>query len=138
MATTSNTPQHISGRRIAGWVVQLGSFATTYACIAALKMPELQTFGLAVAIEGALYYAKKLAFLDGRDSVGWAAVLLDTLLNAGGIWPFAKLLNGTPTWIMIVEALGLNADLGPIAAFIISLALGFILSVLPHRLLTEE
>lgn len=129
---------HISGRKIAGWLAQAGSFATTWAFIAALDMPGLLGFGIAVVVEVVLFFSKRLAFRDHRDSVAWGAVVIDMFLNAGGIWPYVGKLNHTPTWVMLSQALGLDASLGPIASLIISLVLGFILSVLPHRLLDED
>lgn len=137
MAAATNSPTTLTGRKIAGLVAQLGSFATTWACINAIGLPSLPGFGIAVVVEVVLFYAKKMAFENGRESVGWCAVLLDTLLNAGGIWPFSKNLSATPTWVMLAEALSLKGQMGPIAALIIALVLGFILSILPHRLLDE-
>jgi len=137
MATYAEQPIRMDGRRIAGLIAQAGSFATTWAFIAALDMPPLIGFGVALGIEIVLYYGKKLAFEQGADSIGWVAVALDTLLNAGGLWPITKRFSATPTWIMLAEALGLQAQMSSVAALIIALVLGFILSALPHRLLRK-
>jgi hypothetical protein len=137
MATYAEPPIRIDGRRIAGLIAQTGSFATTWAFIAALKMPPLIGFGVALAVEIILYYGKKLAFERGADSIGWVAVVLDTLLNAGGLWPITKQFSATPTWIMLAESLGLEVQMSALAALILALVLGFILSALPHRLLSN-
>lgn len=128
---------HISGRQWAGYLAALGSFATTWACIAALSISGWPGFGIALVVEVVLYQAKKLAFQNHKETAGWAAVLLDTLLNAGGIWPYTSRLNATPTWLMIAQGFQLDSTLGPLAALVISLVLGFVLSVLPHRLLAD-
>lgn len=137
MTTYADAPMRMDGRRVAGMIAQAGSFATTWAFIAALAMPPLIGFGIALGIEIVLYYGKKLAFEQGADSIGWVAVALDTLLNAGGLWPITKRFSATPTWIMLAEALGLEQQMSSIAALIIALVLGFILSALPHRLLKK-
>lgn len=135
MSAIAEAPTRMDGRQIAGLIALAGSFATTWAFIAALDMPPLIGFGVALAVEVVLYYGKKLAFERGADSIGWVAVALDTLLNAGGLWPITKRFSATPTWIMLAESLGLEPQMSMLAALIIALVLGFILSALPHRLL---
>ena len=137
MTTRADAPIRMDGRRIAGLIAQAGSFATTWAFIAALNMPPLIGFGISLGVEIVLYYGKKLAFENGAESIGWVAVGLDTLLNAGGLWPVAKGLSATPVWVMLAESLGLEKQMSALAALIIALALGFVLSALPHRLLKK-
>jgi hypothetical protein len=141
MATrTTRTPREhmqINPHKIAATLAQLGSFATTYGCILALGGSGKFGFFVAVGIEFLLAAAKSLVF-DGKkssaDAFGWIAIVVDTLLNAGGIWPGVLTLDKAPSWIMLKDSLGLDGDLSKLPALIVALVLGYLLSVAPHRL----
>jgi hypothetical protein len=124
--------------KIGAVLAQLGSFLTTYAFFAAVLIgaPPLLTFGIAVGVEFLLTLGKGLLFNTARhdDAVGWAAILFDTLLNGGGLWPYAARLAATPTAIMFTEALHLDGQMGSVPALVLALVFGFWLAVSPHRL----
>lgn len=130
-------PMAINPRKIAAALAQLGSFGTTYGCVMAMGGKGYQGFLIAAVLEVVLAAAKSLVF-DGRksssDAFGWIAILVDTFLNAGGIWPMVKVLDNAPTWIMLKESMNLQGDIGSLPALIVALALGYLLSVAPHRL----
>lgn len=130
-------PMRINPHKIAAFLAQLGSFATTYGCIIALGGKGYTGFWIAVAVEFLLATAKSLVFdskKSSADALGWIAIAVDTFLNAGGIWPMVKVLDNAPTWIMLKESMGLEGDLGRLPALIVALVLGYLLSVAPHRL----
>jgi hypothetical protein len=134
-------PLTINPRRIAAGMAQIGSFATTYGCVLAMGGTGNTAFLLALAIEFILMMGKTLVF-DGKkndaDFLGWIAILLDTLLNAGGIWPMVQTLDKAPSWIMLKESMGLAGEVGKIPALIVALVLGYLLAVAPHRLWREK
>lgn len=130
-------PMEVNPRKIAAGLAQIGSFATTYGCVMAMGGKGYLGFFLALAIEVILMAAKSLVF-DGKrsssDAFGWIAILIDTFLNAGGIWPMVQVLDNAPSWIMLKESMNLEGDIGKLPALIVALALGYLLSVAPHRL----
>lgn len=138
---TVREPLTINPRKIAAAMAQIGSFATTYGCIMALGGKGYAGFFLAVAIEFFLMMGKSLVFdgkKTGADAFGWVAIVADTFLNAGGIWPAVQTLDKAPSWIMLKEGMGLAGDLGRLPALIVALALGYLLAVAPHRLWRER
>lgn len=137
MTTVRKTPDGaliINGHKIAAILAQLGSWATTYACVVALGVTGYTGFFISIGAEFLLAAGKALVFSGKRnDTVGWIAIGLDTLLNAGGLWPYAQHLDNTPVWVMLVQSMGLDGELRKIPALVITLALGYVLSVAPHR-----
>lgn len=129
-------PVQINPHKIAALLAQLGSWATTYAFILAIGITGMTGFFLSVGVEFFLAAGKSLVF-DGKkssaDAFGWIAIVVDMLLNAGGIWPGVQTLDKAPTWIMLKEGMGLNGDLSQLPALIVALVLGYLLSVAPHR-----
>jgi hypothetical protein len=124
--------------RIGAVIAQILSFAATYAFIAAVLKGAtgITTFLVAAGVELVLSLAKNAMFKQhARDgAIGWSAVIFDTLLNAGGVWPIAKNIGGTPTATMIAEWLGIEATVNETAAIVIAIGLGFLLSILPWYL----
>ncbi len=133
---TQREPMQINPHKIAAVLAQIGSFATTYGCLLALGMHGMAGFLLAIGVEFFLAAGKSLVFdhrRSGADAFGWIAIIADTLLNAGGIWPGVQTLDKAPTWIMLKEGIGLDGDLSRLPALIVALVLGYLLSVAPHR-----
>lgn len=119
-------------------LAQIGSFITTYAFFAAV-MPTADgrlVFGISVSVEYLLTLGKGLLFNTSNrdDAVGWASAGFDTLLNAGGLWPYTTRLAATPTAVMLTQTLGLEGGMSSIAALILALVFGFWLAIAPHRL----
>jgi hypothetical protein len=123
------------GNRIAAVVAWLIGLATTYLGLAALLLNAPWWLPIAVALvaQGMLTWAER-AIWRGRPSlVGALALLLDTLLNAGGVFPYALLLGDTPPVRMFATALGTPAQIGPVGAMIVSLVLGFAIAAAPEE-----
>lgn len=115
-------------------LAQIGSFATTYLFFIAVMDGAgwYAILGIALAVEFLLLLGKGLARQGG--TVGPAAIVFDMLLNAGGIWPSTRHIAESPPAQMIVEAFHLQPSFGLIPAFVLSLLIGYLLAVLPHRL----
>lgn len=115
-------------------LAQLGSFATTYAFFIAVMNGATwyAILGIALAVEFLLTLGKGLVERGG--TIGPASILFDMLLNAGGIWPSSRHIAESPPAQMVVEAFHLQPSFGLVPAFVISLLIGYLLAVLPHRL----
>jgi hypothetical protein len=119
-------------------LAQIGSYLTTYAffraVLAGMDLPLV--IGIALAAEFLLFLGKGLLFDPRRHdgAAGWASVLIDTLLNAGGLWPYVTRVSDTPTAKMVVEAFGLHGTIGHVPALILTLVAGYVLAVAPHRI----
>jgi hypothetical protein len=133
---TKNRTIVLNGYKVAAAAAQVGSFATTWMFISALGVTGLAGFGVALVTEFILL-ASKTVVLSGEsrsDAIGWIAIISDAVLNAGGLWPFILRVDQTPSWKMLVDALTLEGDMRKVPALVITLVIGFVLAVAPHRL----
>ncbi len=132
--------QAINLYKIGAGLAQAGSLLTTYAFFRAVMAGADLKVVIAVSacVEFILFLGKKLLFnarqRQGSKQIAIPSILLDTLLNAGGLWPYAKNLATTPTAIMLSEALALRGTIGAMPALILSLVAGYLLAVAPHTL----
>lgn len=69
-----------------------------------------------------------------RNAVSGLAVVVDSAINAGGIWPLVLRFEDTPTWRMFATALELDPRFALVPALVVSLALGFWLAAAPERI----
>jgi hypothetical protein len=67
------------------------------------------------------------------SSVGIGALLLDVLMNAGGVYVYVRNIGDTPTVRMLMEAFGLAGDVSPIGAMIVALVIGFLIAAAPEE-----
>ena len=83
------------------------------------------------------------AFLTVLESPAWrgkagpvniAAVAIDTLANAGGIFPFTQRIGETPPAQMFIQAFHLDGTISPIVAVLLAIALGYILAAGPESI----
>lgn len=67
---------------------------------------------------------------------GILAVAVDTVLNGGGMWAVVLNLNDTDSYQMFAKSLNFGAEgqMRMLPALGIALALGFVLSIAPHKL----
>jgi hypothetical protein len=145
----TTTTAHRSGAtlspgKIGALIVGGVSWVTTYWCVLWIMEPTPETgyataIGVSVVAEIVLTLMKRCLFNADRsdDGIGWAGLLIDAVINAGGILPRAgKLLTFPPIAAMLL-AVGVNAAderINSIGAFIVAIIAGALLSVLPHRL----
>jgi hypothetical protein len=135
--TTQTQPQkmmRLDGRKVAAAIAQIGSFTTTWLFIGAIGMDGWKCFGISLAVEVILTIAKGSILSGKSDILGGAAILIDTLLNAGGLWPYVQRIDHTPTWKMFTESVGLDGTLRQLPALGFALVIGLLLSASPHLL----
>ncbi|HJZ48688.1 MAG TPA: hypothetical protein VKE41_16035 [Roseiflexaceae bacterium] len=124
----------IRGNKIAAALAQAGSFATTWLFVRALGYTDVDGFLIAAVVEFILT-AGKFPLLHSRgDLLGLIALILDTGLNAGGLWPSVQKFDQTPTAQMLSQALHLSPQMHSVPALFFALLFGFLLSALPHWL----
>lgn len=124
----------INGRKIAAALTQIGSFVTTYLFVLALGIDGPIGFLVALGVEFMLMAAKHNSLLGRGDSIGITAIVVDTLLNAGGLWPYMLRLDKTPTWGMMATSLHLESEVRLLPALGFALLFGFLLSAAPSWL----
>jgi hypothetical protein len=146
-------------RRIAAVVAALGGWYTTWLFITAIGIQGIPGFAVSVIVEWLLFEFKREVLASGSQLTvgGVIAIIVDTALNGGGMWSVVLGLNNTDTYDMFHKAL----ELGPkplatpaageavaaaggavvaagsmpmLPALGIALALGFVLSIAPHKL----
>ena len=106
---------------------------TTNQFLAPLIDDVVTRWAVTIALQLVLTVVESEFWQGQRGQVSGAAVAIDTLINAAGLYPFVGSLGATNVWTMISEATGAAADVGTIAAVVISLFLGYILAATPER-----
>jgi hypothetical protein len=130
--------------KVGALIAAVISWVTTYWCVLWIMQPgagESMTIPLAVSIvaELILTLMKRCLFNADRsdDGIGWAGLVVDAIINAGGILPRAGRLLTFPPVATILSVFGVSAadaTVNNVGAFIIAIVAGALLSVLPHRL----
>lgn len=130
----------MNGRKVAGWIAAVFSYITTLWCVQALGGEGFMAYGIAFGLELFLFMAKGLVFNSRRqdDALGWIAIAVDTLLNAGGMWNYILRVDETPAYKMIAVAFDMQPQIAKVWALVLSLVLGYLLSYGPHRLLRDD
>lgn len=129
-------PVEVSRRRMVAVAAQLASWYTTYLLVYQLGGDGLVGFALSIVLEWLLLELKRRIFAGENrgDAMGWAAIALDTLINAGGLWVYVQALDETEAWGMLSQALQLGQELQKLPSLAIALTIGFLLSYAPFRL----
>ena len=107
---------------------------TTYQLVQALR-PDLELRMLIAAAIGAqvLFTWLEKPVLRGKpNKISSAVLLLDTLTNAGGIFPMALRAPETPPAQMLIAAFHLAPTMPPLGALLLSLVFGFLLAAAPE------
>lgn len=120
------------------------SWITTYWCVLWIMEPKPEdgyalAIGVSIAVEIILTLMKRCLFNKDKsdDGIGWAGLIVDAVINAGGILPRAGRLLTFPPIAAILTVAGINTvdpKVNSIGAFILAIIAGALLSVLPHRL----
>jgi hypothetical protein len=79
------------------------------------------------AMESPIWQGRKVSWLT------WGVLLMDTLVNAGGLWQWIKNLPETDLAAMINETLGVQVDIT--IALVIVLIIGAVLAYAPEAIL---
>lgn len=122
--------------KIAAAIAQVLSFGATYLLAAAIFGQGLNAFGAALAFEFVLMKGKQLVFSGDNpsDPTGWSCIIADTVINGAGMFAGVLQFDQTEVWTMLQQSLELKGEMGGIPALVISLVLGFVLSIAPHSL----
>lgn len=130
--------------KVGALITAVVSWLTTYWCVLWVMQPapnDGYTVVIVVSViaELVLTLMKRCLFNTDKtdDGIGWAGLIVDAVINAGGILPRAgRLLTFPPIAAMLV-AVGVDpasAQVNAVGAFIVAIIAGSLLSVLPHRL----
>jgi hypothetical protein len=148
MAVTS-TPTNSKGvtfnpGKVGALLTACISWLTTYWCVVWVMEPKPDTgytavIVVSVIVEIILTLMKRCLFNADKsdDGIGWAGLIVDAVINAGGILPRAGRLLTFPPIAAILTVVGIDAtkpEINSIGAFILAIIAGALLSVLPHRL----
>ena len=107
---------------------------TSWQLVAAITpgMDARYQIAIGIALQ-AIFTALERPALRGRPNKVSALVLfLDTLVNAGGIFPFALRMSGTPTAAMVSQTFNMAPQMSNVAAFGVAFVLGFLLAAAPE------
>lgn len=116
-------------------LVWLGAVYTTFLALASLQAgtPWYITLGMAVATQFVLTVAER-PILNGRPSWFTGGVLLiDALVNAGGVFPLLRNIGQTPT-AQMAAAGGVAPEVGMAPAILLSVIFGLIIAAAPEAL----
>lgn len=142
----NNEPPHASFNpgKIGAIIASIVSWITTYWCVLWIMEPAPEAgYGMAIGVsivaEIILTLMKRCLFNKDKsdDGIGWAGLIVDAIINAGGILPRAGKLLTFPPIAAILTVVGFdtaNPKAISIGAFVVALLAGALLSVLPHRL----
>jgi hypothetical protein len=117
---------------VALWLVGAG---TTYAFIAPLigaGAPWYIAGITALVLQGALTATEWRFFNVQRAPLGLAALVLDVLLNAGGLFAPMTRIGQTPTGQMIAQAFSVTPEVSAITAFALAILGGLFLARAPE------
>ena len=128
-----------TARQIARWGAHISSAYATCLLVQVFVGEGLNTLLIGILVELILYKGKALLW-EGRrqDAWGLACLVLDTITNAGGLYPSMMRLNDAQVWKMFAEAFTLGDDMRSLPALILALVAGFLLAVAPFALKDDD
>lgn len=132
----SSPRRRLTRRRLAAIAAQVLSYLATLGFVRVF-VDDLVTAATVAAVVEWLLFEFKGAVFSGAERwspLGLASVVIDTLLNGGGMWAFVVDLDKSETYKMLSQGLNLGKDMRLLPALVIALALGFALSIGPHAL----
>lgn len=121
--------------KLAAVLVWFGAVYTTYLALASLQSgtPWFISLGMAVATQFVLTVAER-PILNGRPTWFTAGVLIiDALVNAGGLFPLLRNIGKTPT-AQMVAAGGIAPNVDMLPAILLSVIFGLIIAAAPEAL----
>lgn len=113
---------------VAALLLQIGSFATTWLFVHALSPNKnlVATFFLALASEYCLTLIKR-----GGGFWGAFAIVIDSVINGGGLYSLVANLDQTAVWEMFEQGAGATTVMGQGPAMWVAMGIGAILSASP-------
>lgn len=107
---------------------------TTYQLIQVLR-PDLAlgyTIAAAVVCQVVFTWLERPVLGGKPNKISSATLLIDTLINAGGIFPMALRAAETPPAQMLIAALKLAPEMSPGGGALLALIFGFLLAAAPE------
>lgn len=140
--------------KIGALITAAVSWLTTYWCVLWIMEPKPEqgytmVIAVSIVVELILTLMKRCLFNADKsdDGIGWVGLIVDTVINAGGILPRAARFLTFPPIAAILSVVGIqastvdaagnvipNPSVVNIGGFIVAIIAGALLSVLPHRL----
>lgn len=136
MTTQVATSRHagLAAPRIAAGIIWSASVWTTANAIAHLGVSGywLMAGGIVVQV---MLTALESQIWSGRGSlIEWLALVVDILINMGGLWPWIQNIDQTPTWDMLIQAMGAPSDLGNFSKLAVCILPAVFLAYAPERM----
>lgn len=134
--TTKNKQDARTSYRAVAILAQMFSFLATWAFIWAIGPKGVDGFVIALVLEAILIKGKAL-LLGGAAkgaALGYAAIVIDTILNGAGMFSYVDNLEKTEVWAAFTKGLGFTGTMDGVYVFIVAMGLGFLLAIAPHYL----
>lgn len=115
-----------------------GALATSLVILAI--MPDLPWYfaaGFALVTQALLTQGQRRIWRGKPTLTSIGMVIIDVMLNAGGIYPYALRLGNTSPALMIADVFNIPSDVGPIGAMMVAIALGVLIAAAPEELWTK-
>lgn len=128
----------VAGQRhkIVSVLLWLGGVFTTYLFIstaAAGRYEEWQVVTAAFVMQTILTVLESDFIRGMRSEVSVFAIVVDTLLNAAGLWTFITGIDQSTLWLMLSEVFGVGGNMSAWAAGVIAMVLGYMLAIAPEK-----
>lgn len=125
----------LGSNHIASIVVWCGAVYTTYLAVERLRPVAdwLLLLGIAAALQFCMTAAERPVMLRKPDLFAIGVFLIDTLVNAGGVFPLLVNIGQTPTASMLAAG-GVAPDVSVYPAIVASLVVGAIIAIAPEAL----
>lgn len=120
--------------RVAGIVVWLIGATTTWIFLQSVNPGWGLNWAAALLAQVILTAMQSPAWRGQFDILGVTALIVDALLNAGGVYAFVQRIDETATWYALSTGFGLSGELSNAVAIIISMILGVLLAGTPEYL----
>ena len=121
--------------RIAAALLWAAGVYTTHAFLSGLLMyySSRDVWIAAIITQLVLTVAESEFWGGGRSPVATGAVVIDTAINAAGIYPILTHLDATNVWLLVRDLTGIPA-LGAWGTLAVAIALGYIIAYAPERM----
>lgn len=122
--------------RVAAGIMWLIGLAATWLLFAAFlpDAPIVVSGSAALIAQGLLTWFERPIWQGRPNMLGLAGIAIDTLLNAGGVFPYIRRIGETPPGAMLLDVFGGDTSIRPGVALILSLVLGFLIAAAPEEL----
>lgn len=131
-ASSQRSPAPIS--RFIAAMLWLAACVTTWQLLIAVTPGADWRYQIAAGVGlQAIFTAMERPILRGQPNrISMMVLLIDTLINAGGLYPYAARIGATPTAAMVSSAFNMPAQVSPVAAFVLAILIGFLLAAAPE------